>query len=135
MNAASTFGADTVVLPAIRLVLTFFFLASAYMMSRNFSQAVEEMKDVGLPLPRLSAMAAVATQVIGSLWVVTDAGHLGWIGAGGLAVFTLLTIPFGHAFWKFPEPQRSENLRTVLEHVSLVGGLLLVGWMSYSGWR
>jgi transmembrane protein len=40
-------------------------------------------------------------------------------------VFTLLCIPYGHPFWRFEEPKRSEELYIAFEHVALTGGLLL----------
>jgi transmembrane protein len=37
----------------------------------------------------------------------------------------LLGIPYGHPFWRFEEPKRSEELYIAFEHVALTGGLLL----------
>lgn len=47
------------------------------------------------------------------------------VGAGILAIFTLLCIPIGHPFWKLAEPQRTQDFQIVLEHIALSGGLLL----------
>jgi hypothetical protein len=38
---------------------------------------------------------------------------------------SLLCIPYGHPFWRFEEPKRSEKLYIAFEHVALTGGLLL----------
>ncbi|MDW7571702.1 hypothetical protein RZN32_31255, partial [Klebsiella pneumoniae] len=49
----------------------------------------------------------------------------GWIGSGMLIVFTLLTIPLGHAFWAFSEPRRTGEFHIALEHITVVGGLIM----------
>lgn len=75
----------------------------------------------------------VLLQLGGSLLVITNMAKLGWIGAVALALFTRMTIPFGHAFWTFPEPRRTAELHIALEHVTVIGGLLLAAY--YMRWR
>jgi transmembrane protein len=65
----------------------------------------------------------IATQLVGSFLVITNVAGLTWLGAGILGVFTLLCIPYGHPFWRFGEPKRSEEL--YIAFVALTGGLLL----------
>ncbi len=48
-----------------------------------------------------------------------------WLGAGILAVFTLLCIPIAHPFWKLTGEEKSKDFQIVLEHIALVGGLIL----------
>src|SRR3546814_20321761 len=87
----------------------------------NFKVIVQEMIDANLPSPRLFAIATMATQLTGSALVITNFAGLGWIGAFGLAVFLLLTIPIGHPFWKFEEPKRTGEFHIALEHITVVG--------------
>src|SRR3546814_8391319 len=96
----------------------------------NFKVIVQEMIDANLPSPRLFAIATMATQLTGSALVITNFAGLGWIGAFGLAVFLLLTIPIGHPFWKFEEPKRTGEFHIALEHITVVGGLMLAAILS-----
>jgi DoxX len=74
----------------------------------NFAAVVAEMKGANLSSPRLCAATMIATQLVGSFLVITNVAGLTWLGAGILGVFTLLCIPYGHPFWRFEEPKRSE---------------------------
>ena len=57
-----------------------------------------------------------------------------WLGAGALAVFTLLTIPLVHHFWSMPEPKATQAFHTATEHITVVGALMLVAILSrYTG--
>ncbi|XAH25416.1 DoxX family protein [Xylophilus sp. GW821-FHT01B05] len=117
-------------LVAFRVVLTtFFWMAGLYGLF-NFSAIVDEMVAEKLPAPVAFAVATIATQLIGSALLISDYRGLGWLGAGALAVFTLLTIPIGHAFWTFSEPKRTAEFHIALEHITVVGGLLLAGLLS-----
>lgn len=113
-----------------KVVLTFVFWMAGLFGLFNFKVIVQEMVDVNLPYPRLFAVATIATQLAGSLLIITNAGGLGWLGAGWLAIFLLLTIPLGHPFWKFDEPKRTHEFHIALEHVTVVGGLMLAGILS-----
>ncbi len=64
-------------------------------------------------------------QLAGSALIVFNPAGYGWIGSGMLIVFTLLTIPLGHAFWAFSEPRRTEEFYIALEHITVVGGLIM----------
>ena len=90
----------------------------------TFAAVVAEMKGAASS-PRLCAATMIATQLVGSFLVITNVAGLTWLGAGILGVFTLLGIPYGHPFWRFEEPKRSEELCIAFEHVALTGGLLL----------
>lgn len=113
-----------------KVVLTFVFWMAGLFGLFNFKVIVQEMVDVNLPYPRLFAVATIATQLAGSLLIITNVGGLGWLGAGWLAIFLLLTIPLGHPFWKFDEPKRTHEFHIALEHVTVVGGLMLAGILS-----
>lgn len=108
-----------------RIVLSSFFLIAGLYGVFNFGAVVREMQAVSLPTPQLFAFATITVQLGGSILLISNVGGLAWLGAGGLAVFTLACIPIGHAFWTFPEPQRQAELQIALEHVALTGGLLL----------
>jgi transmembrane protein len=112
----------------LKIIFTTLFWSAGIFGVFNFSEVVKEVQAVNLPFPSLLAAATIATQLGGSALIITNVGNLAWLGAVGLAVFTLLTIPFGHAFWTFPEPQRTAELHIALEHITVAGGLLLAAW-------
>jgi transmembrane protein len=47
-----------------------------------------------------------------------------------LAVFTVLTIPIAHHFWTMEEPFRTLEFFFVMEHITVVGALMVVAWAS-----
>ena len=47
-----------------------------------------------------------------------------------LAVFTALTIPIAHNFWAMQEPMRTIECHVVAEHITVIGGLMVVAWKS-----
>jgi len=112
----------------LKIMLTTLFWSAGIFGMFNFQQVVKEVQAINLPFPALLAAATIAVQLGGSALIITNAGNTAWIGAVGLAIFTLLTIPFGHAFWRFSEPQRTAELHIALEHITVAGGLLLAAW-------
>jgi transmembrane protein len=116
---------SSIMLIAGRTILTSFFWIAGLFGVFNFQVIAQEMRDVSLPAPTLFAVATIACQLVGSALLITNWNQWGWLGAGALGVFTLLTIPFGHAFWAFDEPRRTAELHIALEHITVMGGLLL----------
>jgi transmembrane protein len=53
-----------------------------------------------------------------------------WLGAGALAVFTALTIPLAHNFWAMEEPLRTMEFYVVMEHITVIGALMVVACAS-----
>lgn len=112
----------------LRILMTMLFWSAGIFGLFNFAAVVAEVHAFGLPLERLVAGATIALQLGASLLVITNAAGLGWTGAVALALFTVLTVPFGHAFWTFPEPRRTAELHIALEHLTVVGGLLMTAY-------
>ena len=112
----------------LRAFLALLFWSAGLLGLFNFSAVVAEVRDVGLLYAKLVATAAISLQLGGSLLVITNFAQLGWIVALALAIFTLLTIPFGHAFWTFSKRQRTAEMHIALEHITVVGGLLLAAY-------
>ncbi|RMC36060.1 DoxX family protein [Paracoccus alkanivorans] len=113
-----------------KVILTSFFWVAGLFGLFNFKVIVQEMIDVNLPVPQVFALATIACQLGGPALLISNAGGLGWLGAGALAVFTILCIPVAHPFWKYEEPKRTPEFHIVLEHVTVVGGLMLAASMS-----
>jgi transmembrane protein len=111
-----------------RVVLTFPFWASGVAKSINFQDGVAEMAHFGLHPPVAYNIATVVCQPGGSPLVILN--RYTWLGAGALAVFTALTIPIAHAFWTMSGEQAQTELFFVVEHIGLIGGLMLVSILS-----
>ena len=108
---------------AARVVLTFVFWSAGLAGIFDFPMKVAEMRSVGLAMPELFAVAVTIVQLGGSLLIITN--KYAWLGAGALSVFLALTIPIAHAFWTMSEPQRTFEFFVVLEHISIIGGLMV----------
>ena len=63
-------------------------------------------------------------QAVGSVMVIAD--RMAWLGAGMLAVFTLLTVPLAHHFWDMTGPMAVIERLFAEEHMSVIGGLIAV---------
>ena len=53
-----------------------------------------------------------------------------WLGAGALGIFTFLTIFIAHAFWQMKDPQAHTEFYTVLEHIAIIGGLMVMSTLA-----
>jgi transmembrane protein len=113
-----------------RVVLTSFFWIAGIFGLLNLAVVAEEMKGAGLPMPEAFAVATIACQLIGSVLIITNVAGLGWLGAGALGVFTLLSIPLGHPFWTYEGPRRMQEFQIALEHIAVTGGMLLAAILS-----
>ena len=101
---------------------SFFWIAGIFGLLK-FDVIVATIRQLGSS-PKYIVAAMIVTELAGSVLLVTDAFQLGWLGAGWLGVFTFLSIPLGHPFWKFLPPKRMEEMQIALEHFALIGGLM-----------
>jgi putative oxidoreductase len=117
-------------LTAARLLLAIVFLYSGVEKIVYFEAGLEEVRGFGLPWPRLCLALTIVTQLTGGILVAT--GYLAWLGALLLAGFTFAATLLGHRFWLFQGERFRHELTTTLEHVAIIGGLLLVGVLDVS---
>jgi transmembrane protein len=111
-----------------RTVLTYMFWASGLAKLIGFQAGVAEMAHFGLEPAVAFNIAVIITQLGGSALIILN--RWTWLGAGALAVFTALTIPIAHTFWTMEEPFKTMEFYTVMEHISAIGGLMVVAWKS-----
>jgi len=115
-----------------RVVTTFVFWGAGLDKLINFKAGVAEMASVGLPAPAVTNALVVVTLLTGSALVISN--RFTWLGTGMLAVFTALTIPLVHRFWALPEPMATIAFHTAAEHVTTIGGLMILSILSrYTG--
>ncbi|MFP5075693.1 DoxX family protein [Rhizobium sp. YIM 134829] len=111
-----------------RIALTFMFWASGIAKLVDFDNAMAEMAHFGLFPAAPFALAVALTQLIGAALIITN--RWTWLGAGMLGVFTALTIPIAHPFWTMDEPMRTLEFYVVMEHLTVIGALMVVAWKS-----
>jgi len=107
-----------------RLCLAAVFLYSGVDKLWHWRASIEEVRSDGLPWPAAFAGATVFTQLVGGCLVAT--GFFAWLGALLLAGFTVAATLVGHRFWLRRGSEFAHELTTSLEHVAIVGGLLLL---------
>jgi len=117
----------------MRVLMTWPFWASALAKVVDFAGARAEMATFGLEPTAGFAVATIATQLLGSALVIQ--GRFAWLGAGALAVFTLLTIPIAHAFWSAAPPMNVIDFHFAVEHLGVCGGLALAAIQARSARR
>lgn len=108
-----------------RILLTMTFWLSGLAKLFDFPAAVAEMAANNLPVPALFAALTIAVQLIGSALIIRG-GSLVWLGAGALGVFTAMTIPVSHAFWRAEGAEAVAKMHVAVEHMSVIGGLIIV---------
>ena len=111
----------TAMLARVALVSPYFL--SGLFKLLDFPAAVQESAALGLSDPALVAATTIATQLIGSALFLSH--RFCWLGAGILAVFTLIATLIAHSFWRFDGLEQAHEFATFLEHVALIGGLAL----------
>ena len=114
-----------------RLCLAAVFLYSGVDKLWHWRSSIEEVRSDGLPWPAAFAGATVFTQLIGGCLVAT--GFFAWLGALLLAGFTVAATLVGHRFWLRHGSEFPHELTTSLEHVAIVGGLLLLCVLNLTG--
>ena len=110
-------GADFIA----RLALASPFLISGIVKLLDFGGATGEVAGLGLQPAALVAASVILTQLGGSALFLTR--RTCWLGAGILAVFTIMATVLAHPFWMFEGPDRGRQTATFFEHVAIVGGL------------
>jgi uncharacterized membrane protein YphA (DoxX/SURF4 family) len=118
--------------PVVRFI-AYLGLCAAYLQGgltklTDFPGAIGEMAHLGLSPAPLYAVLVILLELGASLMIL--AGRLRWLGALGLAVFTLLATGIALRFWELPAGQeRFVAANSFFEHLGLVGGFLLVAWL------
>lgn len=106
-----------------RVVLTFIFWGAAIGKIVDYPGTLAEFAHFGVEPATALAPLAIAVLLIGSVLVILN--RAAWLGFGMLATFTALTIPIAHPFWSAQGEQAVMEFHVFVEHVSLIGGLMV----------
>ena len=92
----------------------------------DFQSAIGEMQHFGLSPPGPMAALVIAGELGASLMILS--GFYRWLGAGYLAVFTLMATLLANRYWEIAGPERFMAANGFYEHLGLAGAFLLVAW-------
>jgi len=101
------------------------YLQGGIVKATNFGGALAEMQHFGLAPPVPFAIAVIILELGASIMILT--GFYRWLGALGLAGFTLMATFIALRFWELPAGhERFMAANAFFEHLGLVGGFILV---------
>lgn len=113
-----------------RVLLTLPFWSSGIAKLLDINGALAEAAHFGLEPAWATVIATLIVQLGGSAALIV--GRFAWVGAGALGVFTALVTLIAHPFWNVADPMlRFHERNTFLEHVGLVGGLILAAILTH----
>jgi uncharacterized membrane protein YphA (DoxX/SURF4 family) len=107
-----------------RVCIALVFLYSGQDKLQHRQDSIADVRVIGLPTPVLFTWATIVTQLGGGLALALDI-FAAW-GALVLAGFTALATILGHRYWLLKGAEARHEFTTVLEHLAIIGGLLLV---------
>ena len=126
-RAASAPGFDRIVRTAGRVLVGVLFLWAGIDKVMGWQGALQEVVAGGLPAPAFMLALTVLLQAAGGAAIM--AGRLLRPSCWALAGFTALATVLYHGFWHAAGAARHAELIPFMEHVCIVGGLLVVSTM------
>ncbi len=114
------------------ILLTLPYWASGIAKLMDWNGALVEAAHFGLQPPAGVAALTILVQIGASLLIIT--GRQAWLGAGALGLFTALATGIAHPFWHIADPvARFHERVTFLEHIGLIGGLMMAAILRERG--
>lgn len=111
-----------------RLALVGAYLLGGVTKVIDWPAAVAEQAHFGMTPPAFWAGLTIAVELIGPSLILW--GRLVWLGAGMLAVFTLLAAIIANDFWTMEGQARFAASNAFFEHVGLAGGFVLAAMVA-----
>lgn len=108
----------------VRILLSAVFLYSGITKLLAFDAGLAEMQALDIPFPPLALAATILLQLVGGVALL--AGTAARTAALALAGFTLAATLIAHDFWTSPAGEFPRQLTVALEHLAIIGGLLLL---------
>ena len=125
---ASAPGLDHTVRTVGRVMVGVLYLWAGIDKVQGWDGALQEVVAGGLPAPTLMLALTVLLQVAGGAAII--AGRLLRPACWALAGFTALATVLYHGFWHATGAARHAELIPFMEHVCIVGGLLVVSTLT-----
>ena len=121
------FGSQKVkgeVLLIARIVLAILFLTSGWGKLTGYSGTVDYMAQIGVPLPAVATVVAIAVEFLGSIALILGV----WTRplAVLFAFYTVTTGLIGHRYWTMTGYAHFMNMTNFYKNVSLMGGFFLL---------
>ncbi|MEC5214976.1 putative oxidoreductase [Polaromonas sp. CG_9.5] len=115
-----------------RILLALLFVPAGFSKIGGFAGTVGYIASKGVPLPELSAAAAIGVELgLGLLLLI------GWQtrwAALGIALFTVVITFIFHNFWAVPAEQVMAQQQNFFKNMAAVGGLLTVAAWGAGAW-
>lgn len=115
-----------------RLLIAALFLPAGIGKITGFAGTVGYIGSVGLPLPAVGAVLAIAVEVLGALALIV--GYQTRFAALVLALFTLAASFFFHAYWSVPAEQAFMQQLLFFKNIAVVGGLFVLAAHGAGAW-
>ncbi len=109
---------------AARLLLATLFLIFGWRKLRDYSGTVDQMAQLGVPMPVLAAAVATFMELVVASAVA--AGAFARLAALLLVLYTLGTALIGHRYWTITGADRIDSMDGFYKNVSIIGGFLLL---------
>jgi putative oxidoreductase len=109
---------------AARLLLTTLFLIFGWRKLRDFSGTVDQMAQLGVPMPILAAAAATFMELPVAFAVAV--GAFARASALLMLFYTLGTALIGHRYWTINGADRVDSMDGFYKNLSIMGGFLLL---------
>ncbi|AXK67291.1 MULTISPECIES: DoxX family protein [Burkholderia] len=109
---------------AARVLLMILFVLFGWQKLAGFSGTVAYMASTGSPSPELSAVIAVAIELVGGALIAI--GFYTRPLALLFAAYTLATALIGHRYWQLQGMDQYVAMINFYKNISIIGGLLLL---------
>ena len=113
-----------------RIMLGSLFVLGAINKIINYAATSASMQAVGLEPVAILLPATIILELAGGLWLAACLSRP-WFFAAALAVFTLSTNWFFHAFWTLEGAERQLEIALFFKNFAIAGALLLVAGLSF----
>ncbi|WP_175734403.1 DoxX family protein [Burkholderia ambifaria] len=107
-----------------RVLMMILFVLFGWQKLNGFSGTVAYMASTGAPSPELSAVIAVAVELVGGALIAI--GFYTRPLALVFAVYTLATALIGHRYWALQGMDQYLAMINFYKNISIIGGLLLL---------
>ncbi|ACB68289.1 MULTISPECIES: DoxX family protein [Burkholderia] len=107
-----------------RVLMMILFVLFGWQKLNGFSGTVAYMASTGAPSPELSAVIAVAVELVGGALIAV--GFYTRPLALVFAVYTLATALIGHRYWALQGMDQYLAMINFYKNISIIGGLLLL---------